>query len=124
VGAAGAQRGRTGNGLYAHVHGDGLFAEHALSTSWGLSSYSLPVSSLPTQGCRRPSSVLHEGLQLLDDVELVHLGGKILDELHGQREGEAQLQEGGVLRESFLGVLIGYGGRDDADLWCRSSPRG
>ena len=58
--------------------------------------------------------LLHEGIQLLDDIELFHLGGEIPDQLHRQRIGQAQLQEGGSLREHLLGVLVADGGGDDA----------
>ena len=60
--------------------------------------------------------ILHKGFQLLDDIELFHTGGKVPDQIHGQGEGQAQLQEGRPLREHLLGVLIGHGGRDDAHL--------
>ena len=58
--------------------------------------------------------LLHEGIQLLDDIELFHLGGEIPDQLHRQRIGQAQLQERSSLREHLLGVLVADGGGDNA----------
>ena len=118
VGAAGAQCG----GTLGHCHiGDGLIvrldAQHTLPHQLGIQlvhdageflAHAVDAGGLDL--------VLHEGLQLFDDVQLLHLGGEVADQVHGQRIGQAQLQEGGTLGEHFLGVLIGDGGGDDAHL--------
>ena len=56
-----------------------------------------------------------EGVQLLDDVEAVHLGGEGADALDGQRVDHADLEHACV-GEGLAHVLIGGSGGDEADL--------
>ena len=118
VGAAGAQCGRT----LGHLHvGDGLVVgldtQHALTHQLGIQlvhhAGQLLADAVDPGGL---DLVLHEGLQLFDDVQLLHLLGEVADQVHGQGIGQAQLQEGRTLGEHFLGVLIIDGGGDDAHL--------
>ena len=60
--------------------------------------------------------VFDDGVQLLHHHQLVHFGGKVPDELHGQGVGHAQLQHGDGVAEDLLHILIGGGGGDDAHL--------
>ncbi len=117
VGAAGAQSGRTGHSLDAHIHGGGLVAEDPLADQLGVQLIQLAGELLADAvDAGGLDLILHEALQLLDHVELLHLGGEVADQVHGQGIGQAQLQEGGILREGVLGVVVGDGGGDDADL--------
>ena len=114
VGAAGTEgRGPVGRG---HVHGAviRLLAQHPLAQQLGVQLVQKARQLLAHAGdAGGLDLVLHKGLQLLDDVELLHPGGKVPDQVHRQGEGQAQLQEGGPLREHLLGVFIGDGGGDD-----------
>jgi len=118
VGAAGAQCGRT----LGHLHlVDGLVvrldAQHALAHQLGVQLIQLAGQLLADAvDAGGLDLILHERIQLLDDVQLLHLGGEVADQLHGQRIGQTQLQEGRALREHLLGVLIADGRGDDAHL--------
>ena len=118
MGAAGAQGGRT----LGHLHvGDGLVvgldAQHALAYQLGVQLVQLAGELLAGAGdAGGLDLILHERIQLLDDVQLLHLTGEVADQIHGQGIGQAQLQEGRALRENLLGVLIADGGGDDAHL--------
>ena len=56
-----------------------------------------------------------EGIEFLDDVEAVHLGGEGADALDGQRVDHADLEDAGV-GEGLAHVLVGRAGGDEADL--------
>ena len=118
VGAAGTQGGGTLGDLDL-VHGlvRGLDAQHALAHQLGVQLIQLAGQFLADAvDAGGLDLVLHEGVQLLDDVELLHLLGEVADQVHGQRIGQAQLQEGRALGEHLLGVLVADGGGDDANL--------
>lgn len=63
-----------------------------------------------------PDIVLDKRVQLLQNIELVHLGGKLPDLAVGHGIGEAQLQIGSAIAEHLPGVLIADTGADHADL--------
>ena len=117
MGAAGTQgRGPLGRG---HVHGAEvrLPAQDPLPQQLGVQLVQGTGKLLTHAGdAGGLDLVLHKRLQLLDDIELLHPGGKVPDQVHGQGEGQAQLQEGGPLREHLLCVFIGDGGGDHAHL--------
>ena len=117
VGTTRAKRRRTGHRLCVHLHRPGLRAENAFAQQLGIelikSAGQFLAHALNAGGA---DLLLHDGLQLLNDIELPHPGGKITDEIHGQRIGKTQLQERGVLRKHLFGVLIGHGGGNDAHL--------
>ena len=118
MGAAGAQCGRTlGNGDVIHGLEVGLLAQHTLADQLGVQL--VHDAGLVLTGAGDTGGlhlILHEGLQLLDDIEGLHLGGEVADEVHGQGVGQTQLQEGSALGENLLGVLVGNGSGDNAHL--------
>ena len=118
VGAAGTQGGRA----LGHLHvGDGLIvgldAQHTLPQKLGVQLVQLAGQLLADAvDAGGLDLVLHEGIQLLNDVQLLHLLGEAADQLHGQGIGQTQLQEGCTLGEHLLGVLVADGRGDDAHL--------
>ena len=117
VRAAGAESGRTGHGGDADVHCLRLLAEDALAQELGVELIELAGHGLALAGDSRGEDLgLHEAVELFDDIELIDLGGKVTDKLDGQRVCQPELEEGGVLGESVLCVLIRDGRGDDADL--------
>ena len=115
--AARAQCRRTGDGRNAHIDALRLFAENALLQKLRIQLVELSGQFLADAvDAGGLDLVFHEAVELLNDIELFDLGGKLADEIHGQRIGEAQLEERGVRREGVLGVFIGDGGGNDADL--------
>ena len=117
VGAAGAQCRGTGNRLNAHVGDGGSLAEDPLLDELGVQLIHVADELLADAGNAGSLDLFfHEAVQLFDNVELLHLGGEVPDQIHGKGVGQTQLQEGGSLGEGVLGVVVGDGGRDDADL--------
>ena len=117
VRTAGTQRGRTRDGRDADVYSLGRVAENTLAQQLRIQLVELAGQLLAGAGDTGGADLLlHEGVKLLDDVELFDLRGEFADERHRQGIGNAELQEGGILREGVLGVFIGDGGGDDADL--------
>ena len=118
VGAAGAQCRRTlGDSHIVHGLIVGLLAQHTLAHQLGVQLVHHAGLILAGAGdaCGL-DLILHEGLQLFDDIQRLHLGGEVADEVHGQGVGQTQLQEGSTLGEHFLGVLVGNGSGDNAHL--------
>ena len=118
MGAAGAQgRGPLGGLDLGDGGVVGFDAQHALPNQLRIQlihiARELLAHAVDTGGL---DLLLHEGVQLLDNIELLHLGGEIPDQIHGQGIGQAQLQEGSTLREHLLGVLVADGGGDNAYL--------
>ena len=60
--------------------------------------------------------LLYKGIQLLNDVYLFILLGKVLDELGGQRIGHTQLEVAYAVAQSFLSVEIRGAAGDHTDL--------
>ena len=59
---------------------------------------------------------LDDGIQLLDDVQSLHLGGELRDQFLGQGVGHTDLQNGNGISQSLSYVLIAGAGGDDTDL--------
>ena len=55
-------------------------------------------------------------VKLLDNVELLHLGCEILDDLYGQRIGHSYLHHACRVAHYFLNVEVGRARGDDSDL--------
>ena len=64
----------------------------------------------------RPDLLFHVAVKLFDNIQLLDFRGELADELHGQRIGQAQLQERSVLRKCVFGVLIGDRSGNHADF--------
>ena len=114
VRAAGTKGGRTGDRFYRKLFDRGLLSKEHLPQTLGVELIHVADQGFAdTVNAGGLDLLLHEALQLLNDIEFLHPGGKIADQIHGQGIGEAELQEGGVLGEDIFGILIGNGGRDD-----------
>lgn len=64
---------------------------------------------------QRPHMGFDVGVVFFDDVKLVNFTRKILDQLVGQRIGEAELEVRSRFAKDFLGVEVAIPGADDAD---------
>ena len=115
VRAARTQCGRTRDGLHADVARLRLHAEDRLAQYLGVQlihrADDTLADAVDTGGAYLR---LHKAVQLLNDVKRLDLGGKLADELHGQRICKPQLEERCVLRKDLLGVLIRDGRADNA----------
>ena len=57
---------------------------------------------------------LDDAVQLLDDIELVYLGGKVPDDFGGKRIDKSELEHGNAVAEHLLDILIAGAGADNA----------
>ena len=60
--------------------------------------------------------LLDDAVKLLDNVDLVVLCGKVLDQLHRERIHHAQLQDRSLVAESLLYILVSGAVGDNAEL--------
>ena len=117
VRAARAQSRRTGDGLDADVDRFRLLAEQTLAEKLRIELIEVADQFLADAlDARRFDLLLHERIELLDDVELFDLLRKRADQVHRKRIGETELQERRARGERVLGILIRDRSGDDADL--------
>ena len=92
VGTSGAQHGGTAGDVLPQAHpglaGLAQLFGHETLGELALQRQHVLAQHVQTQG---PAVVLDHGVQLLQDQDLVHLGGKVQDLLLGQGVHEAQL---------------------------------
>ena len=123
VGAAGAQNGVTAGQVlhFLDIVGTGILIQDAvlqtdvqqtIGQQLIASGEQLLTYAVNTHGL---DLLFDNGIQLLDDVDLVHLGGEVLDHVLGQRIAHAQLQDGSI-GEHILDVGIHNAGADNAHL--------
>ena len=112
---AGTECRGTGNRLYGQFFHNRLFTKEHFLQTLGIELIHVADKGLADAvDSSRLDLLLHEALQFLNDVECLHFGGKLPDQVHGQRIGKAELQERGICREDVLRILISDGGGDDA----------
>ena len=115
VRASGTEDRRPGRDLRlrfdAEVHAEHLFPDHIGAV------LALDRESLLADAGDSPGSDLffHHGLQLFENIELVYLGRKVLDELFRKRVAHAQLEDRRV-RAYFFDILVSDALSDEADL--------
>ena len=117
VGTAGAHDGRTGrNGVLDGIGAFLLLPEGFRDQVLGEFVDQRQDLLAGDRDAQSADMVLDDGVQFFHDIQFVHFGREIPDQVHRKRIGHTQLQDADSITKDFFNILIGGGGGNDTDL--------